>query len=95
MSGYLMDALLPQARLRALRTLAKAYAPMPLPVLHVHRALGFDGGACPWRWFICARAIIFNQFVQGQSALRLCFMRGFGRGSKIGNSSERVKHALS
>lgn len=66
MSGYLMDALLPQARLNALRTLAKAYAPTPLPVLHVHRALGFDGGACLcvcWRvrssvW-VCTRVDIF------------------------------------
>ena len=45
MSGYLMDALLPRVRLAALRTLAKAYAPLPLPLAHLHRALGFGGGA--------------------------------------------------
>jgi hypothetical protein len=50
MSPYLMDALLDRVRARALRTLAFAYSPLPLPLDWAAAQLGFDGAAEAAAW---------------------------------------------
>jgi hypothetical protein len=42
MAPYLLDGLLPRVRARALRTIAAAYAPLPLPLSSLAEMLGFD-----------------------------------------------------
>ena len=53
-----MDALLDRVRARALRTLAAAYSPLPLPLDWAGAQLGFDGAAEAAEWLEARGAVV-------------------------------------